>query len=262
MAKLGVLTKGNVQERPTKILWKQAALGAFYGLLGGSAFVLTASLIDLLLYPDLPLAVDWNLLGLRFFVIGLGLALIGAVTTIWSDTWPGLGSGAFAAGLLVLGSALYTSQSPTGLRVMVLIFALMPVAFFSLPVALLMRWLVKQHAESSMLKRPAVQIMGLILCVLFLGVMGGSFLKMPQRAVTATRYVHTLLQLGDNAKILAVEGVSQHDGMPYHLYQSKSKTSTEGFDIRVKYEDGFVVTCEVILYPGRDPRLSRCLPAL
>ena len=257
MAKLGVLAERTVQ-KPPKVLWRQAALGAFYGLLGGTAFALMASFVDLLLYPDLPLGVDWNLLGLRCSVTGLGLALIGAVTTLWNDTLPGLGSGALVAGLLTLGSALYTSQSSTGLKVMVLIFSLLPVAVLSLPIVLVLRWLVSRHADSFGLKWPVARVVSLILIALALGAGSGTFMKMSNRAVTATRFVHSLLQMGNNEKILAVEGASQHEDIPYRLYQSKSEVSTEGFDIQVAYEGGFVMTCEVILYPGRDPRLSVC----
>jgi len=260
MAKLSVLTKE--YRLPPKFQWKQAVWGAFYGLLGGTAFVLTASFIDVFLHPDLPLAVDWNLLRVRCFVIGPSLALIGTVTTMWSDTWPGLGSGALVTSLLALGSALFTSQSATGIRAMVLIFALLPVTVLSLPIVLLLRWLIKSHADSLSLKHPVARVMGLVLIVLFIAIVGGSFLKMPQRGLTATRYVNNLLQIGNNEKILAVEGVSQRENMPYQLYQSKSEVSVEGFDIRVEYEDGFVMICEVVLYPGRDPRLSRCQPSL
>ena len=85
-------------------------------------------------------------------------------------------------------------------------------------------------------------------------------MKMPKRAVAATRFVHSLLQTMTDEKILAVEGVPQRKGVPYHLYQSESESSTEGFDVRVEYDDSYVVTCEVILYPGRNPRLSGCQP--
>ena len=262
MTKLGVLVhQGKVEEDSPRIQWKQAALGAVYGFLGGTAFALVASFVDVWLHPELPLAADWNLLGVRWAVIGFGLALVGAVTTLWVDFWPGLGSGILAAGLLALGSALYTSQASTGLRLMVLIFALMPVAVLSLPVVLLLRWLVQWHIDSFALKQPANRIIGLVLVSLIIGAIGGSLLKMSPRAVTVTRYMHNVLQMGNNEKILAVEGVSQREDTPYHLSPSKSESLTEGFDIRVEYEDGFVLTCEVVQYPGRDPRLSGCMPA-
>ena len=258
MTKLGVLVQGKVEEDSPRIRWKRALLGIFYGMLGGIAFALTASFVDVLLYPDLPLAVNWALLVMRLVVIGQGLALIGAVTTLWIDFWPGLGSGMLVAGLLALGSALYTSQASTGVRLMVLIFALMPVAVLSLPVVLLLRWLVQWHINSLALKQPVSRIVGLVMVVLVLGALSGSFLKMSPRAMKVTRYMHNVLQLGNNEKILTVEGVPARAGMPYQLSQSKSEMLTEGFDIRVEYEDGFVVTCEVVQYPGRDPRLAGC----
>ena len=239
MAKLGILSQDKPLEKSPRVQWRRAALGACYGLLVGVAFALTASFIDMILHPNLPLAVDWNLFEMRLSVIGAGLALIGAATALWVDFWPGLGSGILTASLLTLGSALYTSQSSTGLKFIVLIFSLMPVAFLSLPIVLILRWLVKRHVNSLVLRKPADQIVGLILLTLVLGAICGSSLKMSQRSVSATSYMHNLLQMGNNQKILAVEGTSQRKNMLYHLYQSKSKSSTEGFDIRVEYEDGF-----------------------
>lgn len=258
MTKLDYLIEENVQADTPQARRMRAALGALYGLLGGSAFALIASFVDVLRYPDLPLGVDWSLLGMRWSVIGLGLALVGAVASWWGESWYGLGSGALAAGILALGSALYTSQSSTGLRLMVLLFALLPVAVLALPIVLLLRWLAERHVDSLSMKQSTMRIVRLVLIILVLGAVGGSFLKMSPRAATATRYVHNLFQLGNNQKILAIEGVSQRVDQPYHLFQSKSKTSTEGFTVRVAYKDGYVVNCEVVLYPGRDPRLASC----
>ena len=261
MAKSGILNQKKASEKPPRFQWKRAMLGAVYGLLGGTAFALMASFVDVILHPDLPLAVNWELLVLRLSLIGLGLTLIGIFANLWVDFWPGLGSGILVAGLLALGSALYTSQSSTGLRLIVLIFALMPVAFLSLPVVLTLRWMVQWHIDSLTLRQPVNRIFGLILLILVVGFVSGSLMKMSPRAVTVTRFMNNVLQMGKNEKILSVEGISQREGMPYHLHQSKSKTLTEGFDIQVEYEDGFIVSCEVVQYPGRDPRLAGCQTA-
>ncbi len=47
--------------------------------------------------------------------------------------------------------------------------------------------------------------------------------------------------------------------MSYRLFQKPSETSTEGFDIRAEYPDGYNMTCIVVVYPGQAPYLSDCL---
>ena len=68
-----------------RLTLKRVLVGALYGLLTGTAFVLMSAFIDALLHPDLPIGVDWTLMSRRWLLIGLGLALIGAVTCL--KTW-------------------------------------------------------------------------------------------------------------------------------------------------------------------------------
>src|SRR6185503_20631238 len=79
---------------------RHVMVGALYGLLTGTAFVLMSAFIDVLLHPNLPLGVDWTLTSTRWILIGLGLALIGALTCLFNETWAGLLAGAITAGLL------------------------------------------------------------------------------------------------------------------------------------------------------------------
>src|SRR5215208_1251334 len=240
---------------------KYTLVGAFYGFLVGNFFVISAAIVDRLIYPDLPLGIDWSLFAMRWVWVGPGLALIGAITSLFNEKMPGLLIGALATGLLVLMSALFFSPVTTGLKLIVLIFGLVPVAALSLPVALILRWLVDKHENALQLQQRIPRIILLVLLAILLGAGSGYFSKMSRRAVEATRFMHHLLQTAPQAAkspVRDLPGFQSHAGMGYQLLQSASKSSTEGFDVRAEYEDGYSVTCVVVLYPGSQPYISDC----
>ena len=244
---------------------KQAMFGAFYGLLGGMACVLTAAFIDIWLHPELPLGVNWAAFTERFPLITLGLALVGAVTCWWEETWQGLLSGAIVASALALIVALLTSPVDTGMRVIVLIFVLVPIAVMALPVAYVLRWFTERHAMALIMKSSGGRIAGLLLLVIALGAVGGYFLGSSRRGVQAAQFIHNFLQdlalaRAEKNPLASVAGVPEHSGTPYTMYSTRSESSTEGFDIHVEYTDHYKLLCTVILYPGRTPFLSTCQP--
>lgn len=235
--------------------------GAFYGFLIGNAFVLTASTVDKLLYSDLPLGFDWPLFATRWGWIALGLTLVGAITALFQERLPGLLAGAVLASLLALVGALFLSPVAAGQKLMVLIFILMPVAAMSLPITLILRWLVDKHAQTREPKRRVIRSLPLILLAIALGVGSGSFSKMSTQAVEATRFLHHLLQTASQdieSPVRDVPGLQSHMDVSYRLFPRPSETSSEGFDIRAEYADGYRLNCTVVVYPRRDPYVSDC----
>lgn len=240
---------------------KYLLVGALYGFLIGNVFVITASTVDRLLYPDLPLGMDWSMFAMRWVWIAPGLALIGAIATLFNEKLPSLLVGAAVAGLLALASALFLSSVAMGMKVIVLIFALIPMTAMSLPVTLILRWLVDRHEQALELQRHMTQIVPLLLLAFVLGIGSGYLMKMSKRAVQATQFMHNLLQTAPQdaeIPIHDVPGFQDHIDMSYKLFQRTSETSTEGFDVRAEYPDGYSVTCIVVVYPGRNPYLSDC----
>jgi len=251
----------NIDKGAPRPLMRRAIVGALYGLLTGTAFVLMSAFIDVLLHPNLPLGVDWALMYTRWILIGLGLTLIGALTCLFKETWAGLLAGAIAAGLLALTSALFLSPTNTALKVMVVLFTLAPVAVMSLPIAWIMRRLAERHAAALYSERSIARIVLLILIAVALGAAGGYFMKMPQDAATAVNYLHDALQsanVREMEEISALPGFQEHTGMQYKLFQKASEASTEGYDVRAEYEDGYTLQCIVIVYPGFNTYISAC----
>lgn len=239
----------------------RAALGAFYGFLGGVTFVFVAAFVDIWLYRDLPLGVDWQTLRQRLPLFSLGLALVGAVTCWWTDGWPGILSGAATGSALALIVALSTGTDVgTGMKFLVLVFILVPIAAMLVPITWILRWFVERHLRAWYSNWRYGRVVALIALALSLGAAGGFFMKMPARELAGTRYVHQLLQgtLDETTPIGKVQGIAEHWGSPYQLYSMASETSTVGYDVRARFEDGYTVECTAVLYVGRPPLISGC----
>ena len=243
--------------RRAKIM--RALLGALYGFLGGAAFVVVAAFIDIWLHPNLPLGVNWAVFEVRLALIGMGLALVGAVTCWWHEGWQGLILGGVTASALALIAALFSSQVGAGMKFIVLIFILMPIAALTLPIAYFLRWLVERHVHA--LKRgDRLQVVLLLLFISAVGAGFGYFMKSPIRRIDAANTVNNYLQdLASEKNPLAdVAGVFDRANMPYSMYSVNSPASTEGSDVHITYTDGYKFYCTVILYPGRPAYVSKC----
>lgn len=239
---------------------KFTALGALYGFLIGTVFLLVAAYIDLWLYPDLPLGTDWDIFTLRFPFIALGLALTGALTCWWNEAWQGLLSGSLFLAALALAVALFTSEIAAEAKFVVLLFILMPMAVISLPAIWTLQRLARSHASALGMQWGYVRIAGLLVIATALGAGAGYFMKMSSRAVESNRLLHGYLQdiSSDDNPLHNAQGAREHAAVPYTLYTTRSTSSTEGFEIRVEYEDGFSLQCIVVAYPGYKPYLSAC----
>ena len=261
MTESGLNVIDKLDKSMPRLILRRLLVGALYGLLTGTAFVLMSAFIDLWLHPNLPLGVDWTLMSTRWILIGLGLMLIGALTCLFQETWAGLLAGAITAGLIALTSALFVSATNTALKVMVLLFTLVPMAVMSLPIVWSLRLLTQRHAAAIYSGRSIAHISLLMLIAVALGATGGYFMKMPQDAATALNYLHEALQSANASateEISALPGFQEHAGMRYKLFQQASEASTEGYDVRAEYEDGYTLQCTVVVYPGFNTYLSDC----
>ncbi|MCC6499144.1 MAG: hypothetical protein IT313_02635 [Anaerolineales bacterium] len=248
---------------PSRAVQKQhAQLGALYGALGGIAFALTTSSVDLILHRDLPLGFEFGFLTSYGLIVVLGLSVIGFVTCWAVETWRGLFYGAvIAAALVLVGSLMQSGEATTGMKFMVLVFILMPIAVLVLPVAWVLRWLAERHTQARSSRYCASIVALLFAIAVTFGAAGGYFMRMPDRAVRAVRFLHVLVQqtsASDGNALAKLPGFAEQAGGAYRMYEASSPDSTEGFDVRVHYDDGYTFSCTVIAYPGQDPYLSVC----
>src|ERR1044071_1343161 len=139
---------------------RRALFGALYGFLSGLGFVLVAAFIDIWLNPDLPFGVDWSTFFQRLLLIGVGLALVGAATCWQHEAWQGLLGGAAVAAAVAVLVALFQGESSAGMKFLVLLFILLPVAAIAMPVAYLLRLLTERHAAALHRKNGTIRVIG------------------------------------------------------------------------------------------------------
>jgi hypothetical protein len=250
---------GTQETRAEKI--RRAGLGALYGFLGGAAFVLVAGFIDPWLNPDLPLGVNWSMFWVRLPLIGAGLALVGALTCWWRETWQGLLAGAASASALALIFALYSSDAiGIGAKLVVMFFTLTPIAVMVLPVAWMIRRLVERHHAARGAHWGAARIAGLLFTAVLLGGGLGYFMKSPEQGIQAIRFVdgHLSDPFAEKNPVSREVDIQAHASSSYAMYATRSAASTEGFDVYVRYADGFTLQCMVVVYPGQTPYISAC----
>lgn len=240
---------------------KRAAFGAAYGLLGGTAYVLTAALVNPLTVPGLPLLMDVPEVAVQWLLLGLGLMALGAWAAWPAEAWRGVLGGSVVAACLIIGLNLQSGGSWTVNTLLLLILSV-PIAVLCLPVPLLLRWMARQSV--AILTHQHGRVVGQLALwaglALALGFAPGLFNRMSARAEIAVRQIQALMQTAVTqspeadlpAALKALPNAREHLAQPYGLSQQRSRLSTEGFDVRVFFADGYVFTCVVVVYPGAD----------
>ena len=241
---------------------QQARLGALVGFTVGVAFAVAASSVDLLLYRDLPLGFEINFLLTYGLVVIAAMSVVGFVTCWAVETWRGLAYGAVAVSLFVLvGSLLQTDMTTVGAKIIAILFIVMPLAVLALPIAWILRWLTDMHMHARFTRFSTLKIALLAIVALALGAAGGWFMRMPSRAADALHFMNGMIRIApdhEDSVLRKVDGFGDHMGASYALYETSSTVSTEGFDVTAVYEDGYRLSCTVVIFPGRDPYLSVC----
>jgi hypothetical protein len=248
-------THDAAQDRQNQI--HRTLVGGMYGFLGGSAFTLIASLADLLFYRDLPMGIRWDWFLSNWPIISLAIAVIAMLTCWWGPAWAGLLAGAVSSGLIALVTALSESQTSITVRVIVLMFTIMPTAVMSLPIAMFLRWLVTQYGNSKDAQQKRIRLVSLGFVAILAGLLLGTFAKMPQNAATAVRVMQEAMETQAD-EVVQTPGYQEHALSSHQFFQQSSENSTEGFDVTALYEDGYALTCTVVVYPGSTPYLLNC----
>ncbi len=241
---------------------RYARFGALFGLIAGAAFAVSAFGVDFLLHRDLPLGFEFDFLFSYGLIVAVGMCIVGFVTCWAVETWRGLAYGALAVSLFVLiGSLLQNNMTTAGAKIIAILFILMPLAVLALPIAWILRWLTESHMRARLERFSTVKIGLLVMWAFVFGAAGGWFMRMPPNAVEAVHFMDGMIQIApkhaDNM-LRTIDGFDAHMGANYKLYESSSTVSTEGFLVTAKYEDGYRLSCTVVVFPGRDPYLSAC----
>lgn len=241
---------------------QHAWVGALFGVAAGAAFAVAASGVDRLLHRDLPLGYEFDFLFTYGLIVSAVLSVVGFATCWAVETWRGLAYGALATSLIVLiGSLLQSSEATAGMKIIALAFTLVPVAALALPIAWALRWLTERSMRARYERFSMWRITLLVVATLACSAAGAWFMRMPPRAAEAVHFMNGMIQIAPNhedSPLRQVNGFGDHMGENYKLYESSSTVSTEGFDVIAEYEDGYRLSCTVVVFPGSDPFMPGC----
>lgn len=251
-----------VDERsePVKIKIGRALLGGLFGLLSGTAFTLSAMFSDRLFYPHLPMGLDWEFYALFWIWLGPGLLLVGFLTAWWFETWTGLLTGTLAAATVLILSNMPTSAASPFQKVITFVIVFLPAMAICLPLVYFFRWLVQQTFRLRARRGGAAWIAALFVLVIALGGAGGIWMRMPIRAVNAVTKMDTALQNTPEpgSALLKLTHLEAHRSQPFELFYAKSTYTTQGYDVRAVYEDGYLIKCAVVVYSLDSPYITKC----
>jgi hypothetical protein len=257
-------------DQKTRALEKRQRVtyGAVSGFIAGTICALMLSFVNVWLYRDLPLQVDY----LGFFKLwmlwGVGGSIFAGIATSSTEGWGSILLAAVLMGVAILVMNFLQGITSLFLNLVVMVGLIVPFTGMMIPVSYIFFWLARRfmHAHTSTgWERWSVFIVnGLV--VIVLGLLPGLYSKFNSSAETAVYMVHGMLQemsRTDSADalpkpLLASEGFLDHRTQPYKLTQVPSAYSTVGIDVTAHYEDGYSLRCTVILYPGKDAYMSPC----
>lgn len=251
-----------IDERSEALRFKlrRALLGALFGLIGGTAFVAIALQIDLWSYPQFSLGLDWDFYIPFWLWLGPGLMLVGFATAWWFETWAGLLTGTLLAATILLLSNMPTSAATPFQKLISFVILFLPSAAICLLPVYFLRWLVRRVLIAWGHPWAVLRIAFLCLLPLLVGAAGGVFMRMPPRAAQAVEQMHASLPVEPAAgsALTKLPGLPAYRGQPFELFYAKSTYTTQGYDVRAVYGDGYTVTCAVVVFPPRPAYLTRC----
>ncbi|MBI3241274.1 MAG: hypothetical protein HYZ49_03165 [Chloroflexi bacterium] len=230
-------------------------VGAICGALLGVLYALVAGTIDFTLFRDLPLRLEWPRILISALTTGAAGLAVGAVVA-----WPGETlKGIIAGALVIAGSgavkSLLTPAADTTVMVIVLVYTFLPFVALSLPIAIAIRLIVNRY-EDNLQKQGQSRLVaqGILLAgAIALAAFAGSWSQMPPSSVEAVRKIDRMIQTtlaspADKALPIALRSLSDfraRAGTTYLVDQRKSVSVTDGVDVQVNFDNGYVISCLV-----------------
>jgi len=248
----------NDPERKQRVLF-----AALSGFLAGTVAAVLSSFINIWLFPDLPLYLEWISIfyaWVMWAVLGGTLAGMAAYS---SEGWKSIFLSALCMAIIVLVLNVLQSSASIFLNTVTLIGLLLPFIAMMTPLAVIFFWLANRFVQAMSVAgwaRVKIFILNLVV-ILLLGAAPGVYAKMSARAERGVRIIHSILQDAPDTihkALLKTEGFAEHKDQPYTLSQAPSIYSTVGVDVTAHYDDGYTILCAVVLYPGSDPSILPC----
>ena len=243
--------------------------GAIYGLIIATTYALVGSIVNQLSFPDLPVGVDWRnlLITWSFFVVWLG---VGGVFINWfTQNDESMITGLLVMTLLALGAGALTFEYNLPTQFGKIMLLVLPVLGISLLMTITLRWLGVRHADS-VERDKTLWTKSIAILVASAIAIGGltslGLTRWSEKTLRGIRYVHDRLQT------LAVEpvqseaffhlsnvpGLASRLSLPYTLRGKPSGQSITAVEVTVDFDDGYQVTCVLLVFPDTSPFLRAC----
>lgn len=248
---------------------KQRMFYAFLsGFAAGTVAAITSSFINVWLYPRLPIYFEWPSVFITWILWALVSGVVASIAVISSEGWTSILLSAFCMASTILIINFVQDMSNIFLNLLVLLGLALPFTAIMTPLAYIFYWLTQRFVRATEFNgwaRGRIIIVN-ILVIIALGLIPGFYAKMNATAEHGVQLVHGILQDAAQASsadeyhlaLLKTEGFTEHKDQSYTLSQRPSVYSTVGVDVTAYYEDGYTISCTVILYPGSDPYISPC----
>jgi hypothetical protein len=194
--------------------------------------------------------------------------VVAAIAVISSEGWTSILLSAFCMASTILIINFVQDMSNIFLNLLILLGLAIPFTAMMTPLAYIFYWLTQRFVRATEFNgwaRGRIIVVN-ILVIIALGLIPGFYTKMNATAERGVHLVHGILQDAAQAPstdeyplaLLKTDGFAEHRVQSYTLSQAPSVYSTVGVDVTAHYEDGYIISCTVILYPGSDPYISPC----
>jgi hypothetical protein len=241
-----------LQERSERML-----PGAVIGVILGTAYVLTLSLINVISLPALQLSPDWGRMLAALLEYDLALALVGAIAGWFSEDPAGaIGGGIVSLLLYLLINWLiihFTRGSPE--RIVQLIITALPLLLAAMLLCLAFRFAVGRYLRLIQTKPGAprrFRLAAMLVLVILIGMTPGSFAHFDKNSQNIIMAMDQSLQAVTSDASLKAQfpltkfpALQSHFGTPFVLYPRPSSSEGSALDVTIRYADGYAITCLV-----------------
>lgn len=245
-----------IYEQETPAERKQRMIpAAIFGVLVATAYVWTLALVNVLSFPELPLAIDWlRTLGM-WIGLGLGLAFFGALATWFTEEYAGIvGGGLIFTALLAIWLLVSARVQDSTITAQSIITTL-PLAGVNMLAAWAFRWAARRYLAIQNESNPRLrrrQLLQHVAILVLVGLVPGFFGRMDAPAQRTLGQLHELLQAAPNdpsiwprLPLRQVPSLQDHFGVDYVFYAHNSASAVSTLDVTVKFQDGYVMSCQL-----------------
>jgi hypothetical protein len=247
---------------------KRMLPGAVYSATAIIVYLIVSSLINVIIFRDLHLAVDWIGLVLRCLEFGLIMAAAGAIVGWFTETQEGIvWGGVVLAVLILIGNMAASSFSGRGASLLgqSIIIVILPLVGAGILLAGAIRMAINRHVKVNQQQDPQIKrklSIQLVALVCLVGLVVGVLSLFGNTSLNAVHSMNSSLQNYASDPLIEqrfpyekLPGLKAHLGMGYSLYARTAYTTADSLEITIRFADGYTVSCVVPLMGNNEQML-------